>query len=189
MIHYPLSALMLARVREVLIISTLQGLPRFRDLFGDGSQIGMSFEYQKWMERNYDKRWPCDILGGMRPVLIVSPDKTVSRRLAEGLRPLGFDVSGTDSAEHAAQWSRNVTFLCVVFDIRSSSDYSPDIVRVLRSSDSGLGVVFIVDGASPDTINDLSRLSGTDVVRAPVDFDELALRINRLNELRLLSRE
>ena len=121
--------------------------------------------------------------------MIVSPDKTVSRHLADGLRPLGFDVSGADSAEHAAQWSRNVTFVCVVFDIRSSSEYSPDIVRVLRSSDSGLGVVFIVDSASPDIINDLARLSGTEVVRAPVDPNELALRINRLSELRLLSRE
>jgi len=79
--------------------------------------------------------------------------------------------------------------VCVVFDIRSSDEYSPDIVRVLRSSDSGLGVVFIVDSASLDTISDLSRLSGTDVVRAPVDSSELALRINRLSELRLLSRE
>ena len=125
----------------------------------------------------------------MRPVLIVSPDKSVSRELASGLRPLGFEVSGADSAEHAAQWSKNVTFVCVVLDIRSSPDYPPDIVRILRSSDSGLGVVFIVDNATADTINDLARLAGTDVVRAPVDPNELALRISRLAELRLLSRE
>ncbi|MBN8682597.1 MAG: glucose-1-phosphate thymidylyltransferase RfbA [Chitinophagales bacterium] len=52
MIYYPLSTLMLAGIRDVLIISTPQDLPKFRHLFGDGAELGMNFSYVEQHDPN-----------------------------------------------------------------------------------------------------------------------------------------
>lgn len=62
MIYYPLSVLMLAGIKEVLIISTKKDIDRFEDIFGDGSYIGMKFEYI--VQPNPDGLAQAFILGG-----------------------------------------------------------------------------------------------------------------------------
>lgn len=97
MIYYPLSTLMLAGIREVLIISTPEATPVFRNLLGDGSQLGMRFAYQ--VQEVPNGLAQAFVLGrefiGDDPVCLVLGDNIF---YGDGLRRMLAEADATDGA-------------------------------------------------------------------------------------------
>ena len=89
MIYYPLSVLMLAGIRDVLIISTPRDLPLFRELFGDGAWLGTRFEYKvQESPRGLADAFivGADFIGGDSAALVLGDNVFYGRGFSQTLR-------------------------------------------------------------------------------------------------------
>lgn len=97
MIYYPLSTLMLAGIREILIVSSPSELPRFSNLLGDGSSLGLSFSYAvqprpEGLAQAFVIGAP--FIGDDSAALILGDNLFYGEGLADMLRPVANDPGG-----------------------------------------------------------------------------------------------
>jgi len=97
MIYYPMSVLMLAGIRDILIISTPDDLPRFEGLFGDGRAFGLKIEYAAQAKPNGIAEAfliGADFIGGDPVTLILGDNILFGGGLSEKLRTAAAEVAG-----------------------------------------------------------------------------------------------
>ena len=182
MIYYPLSTLMLAGIREVMIISTPRDLPGFRELLGDGSQWGMAFDYAvqerpEGIAQAY--HIAADFIGAGPSALILGDNIYHGHGLPELLR------SAMARTEGATVFAYNVTdperYGVIGFDDRMRATSIEEKPANPRSSWAITGLYFY-DSQVIDIARDLKpsargELEISDVNRIYLERDQLAVEI------------
>lgn len=125
MIYYPLSVLMLAGIRDVLIISTPRDLPFFKELFGDGAWLGMRFEYRvQERPRGLADAFivGADFIGDDSAALVLGDNVFYGRSFSQTLRNVASQVDGQGGAAIFGYYVKDPTAYGVVeFDAQGKA--------------------------------------------------------------------
>jgi len=187
MVYYPLSTLMLAGIDEVLIISTPQDLPLYRNLFGDGSQLGMEFSYAEQPKPEGLAQAfviGADFVGGDAAALILGDNifygTDMSKTLQEARETVEREGGGLIFAYHVADPQR---YGVVEFDPLGRAVSIEEKPAVPKSSYVVPGIYFydarVVDIASKLQPSARGELEITDVNKAYLTAG--TLRVAKLN--------
>ena len=186
MIYYPLSVLMLAGIREILIISTPQDLLHFQDMFLDGSQLGLAFSYaEQARPRGIAEALIIgeDFIGGEPVCLILGDNIFFGHDLTTVLRKTAEDVSKAGGATVFGYWVKDPTSYGIVeFDAQERVLSIEEKPKAPKSNYAVTGLYFydgsVVDIAKEVKPSGRNELEITDVNRAYLQNG--ALKVNLL---------
>ncbi|WP_374342165.1 glucose-1-phosphate thymidylyltransferase RfbA [Azonexus sp.] len=182
MIYYPLSTLMLAGIRDILIISTPQDTPRFTQLLGDGSQWGLNLEYAVQARPEGIAQALLigrDFIGGRDCALVLGDNVFYGNRFADDLATADArTVGATIFAYHVQDPERYGVVELDAGSVARSIEEKP----VNPKSNYAITGLYFYDGEAVDIARELSpsrrgELEISDVNRAYLERGELHVRV------------